>query len=139
MQGISSFVCRHILRLPHPSLFERYINIFLVFAISSCLHLAIDGRAGIMHPQTGALRCFLIQPIGIMLEDGVQALYRRLCGGSSSSTKWTRMVGYIWVWAFLTLVAPLYNFPLFRYQDPARNGVPVPVVRPLMGYFGIEA
>ncbi|KAL6235275.1 hypothetical protein BDW75DRAFT_230456 [Aspergillus navahoensis] len=134
MQGISSFACRDILRLPRPSLVERYMNIALVFVISSSLHLAIDGRAGIMLPQTGALRCFLIQPVGIMLEDGVRAIHQRLCGGNSS--KWTRMARYIWVWTFLTLLAPLYNFPLFRYQDPARNGVPVPVIRLLIEYFG---
>lgn len=136
MQGISAFLCRDILRLPRPSLVERYLNITLVFCISSCLHLAIDGRAGIMLPQTGSLRCFLIQPVGIILEDGVQALYRRLHGGNAPQSKWTRMVGYIWVWTFLSLVAPMYNFPLFRYQDPARNGVPIPVLKPVVEYFG---
>ncbi|KAL5356670.1 membrane bound O-acyl transferase family-domain-containing protein [Aspergillus floccosus] len=55
MQGLSSFLCRDFLRLPRPSLAERYLKITLIFAISSCLHLAIDGRAGIMLPQTGTL------------------------------------------------------------------------------------
>lgn len=137
MQGLSSFLCRDVLRLPRPSLAERYLKITLVFAISSCLHLAIDGRAGIMLPRSGALRCFLLQPVGIILEDGAQALYRRLRGDAPLS-KWTRAVGYIWTWAFLSLMAPMYNFPLFRYQDPARNGVPVPVLRPAMEYFRVK-
>ncbi|KAL4783350.1 membrane bound O-acyl transferase family-domain-containing protein [Aspergillus varians] len=138
MQGISTFLCTSILRLPRRSLVERYAKIIFVFVVSSAIHLAIDGRAGILLPRTGALRCFLVQPLGIMLEDGVQELYRRVrvCGGGEvASTKWTRMAGYIWVWSFLALAAPLYNFPLFRYQDPARNGVPVSVIRLAMGYF----
>jgi hypothetical protein len=136
MQGISSFVCWDILRLPRPSLIERYAKIIVVFIISAALHLAIDSRGGIMHPQSGALRCFLIQPLGIMLEDGAQAIYRRVRGGAAKSNRWTKTAGYIWVLAFLTLVAPLYNFPLFRYQDPSRNGVPVPVIQPFIDYLG---
>ncbi|KAJ6035709.1 hypothetical protein N7499_002836 [Penicillium canescens] len=136
MQGISSFVCRDILHLPRPSLIERYANIVVVFVISATLHLAIDSRAGIMHPQTGALRCFLIQPLGIMLEDGAQAIYRRVHGGAATYNKWTKLAGYIWAWAFLTLVAPLYNVPLFRYEDPNRNGVPLPIIQTSVDYLG---
>ncbi|KAJ6001252.1 hypothetical protein N7522_006479 [Penicillium canescens] len=136
MQGISSFVCRDIPYLPRPSLIERYAIIVVVFVISATLHLAIDSRAGIMHPQTGALRCFLIQPLGIMLEDGAQAIYRRVHGGAATYNKWTKLAGYIWAWAFFTLVAPLYNVPLFRYQDPNRNGVPVPIIQTSVDYLG---
>ncbi|KAF7164739.1 hypothetical protein CNMCM6106_001151 [Aspergillus hiratsukae] len=130
MQSIASYVCRDLLRLPRPSLVERYLNITCVFAISVFLHLAIDGRAGIYHPYSGALRCFLVQPLGIMLEDAVQEAFRRFRGNTKPhSTIWTRLIGYVWVWGFLMLVAPLYNFPLFRYQDPNKNGVPFSVIK----------
>ncbi|KAF7180866.1 hypothetical protein CNMCM7691_010157 [Aspergillus felis] len=90
----------------------------------------IDGRAGIWLPYSGALRCFLVQPLGIMIEDAVQEAFRRFRGNSKfRSTIWTRLIGYLWVWGFLTLVAPLYNFPLFRYQDPTKNGVPFSVIK----------
>ncbi|KAF4223937.1 hypothetical protein CNMCM6457_010045 [Aspergillus fumigatiaffinis] len=134
MQSMSSYVCRDILRLPHPSLVERYLNITCVFAISVFLHLAIDGRAGIWLPYSGAVRCFLVQPLGIMIEDAVQEAFRRFRGNTKQhSTLWTRLIGYIWVWGFLTLVAPLYNFPLFRYQNPTKNGVPFSVIKFVRG------
>lgn len=66
-----------------------------------------------------------VQPLGIMIEDAVQEAFRRFRGNTKQcSTLWTRLIGYLWVWGFLTLVAPLYNFPLFQYQVPTKNGVP---------------
>ncbi|RHZ46021.1 wax synthase family protein [Aspergillus thermomutatus] len=130
MQSIASCVCRDLLRLPRPSLVERYLNVTCVFAISAFLHITIDGRADIWLPHSGALRCFLVQPLGIMLEDAVQEAFRRFRGGPNHHTTiWTRLIGYLWVWGFLTLLAPLYNFPLFRYQDPTKNGVPFSVIK----------
>jgi hypothetical protein len=108
------------------------LNIFLVFSISTVMHVAIDAKGGIGLDKTGAITCFLIQPVGIMLEDVVQAIFHRIQGRKKSDQQlmlWTRMFGYIWVWGFLTMVAPLYNFPLMRYQDPSKNGVPFSVVK----------
>ncbi|KAL2840410.1 membrane bound O-acyl transferase family-domain-containing protein [Aspergillus pseudoustus] len=132
MTGISTFVTRSILRLPRPSLVERYLKIALVFVVSATLHIAMDGCAGFWPPKSGAFRCFLIQPIGIMVEDGVQEIYRRVRGSSVLTAReriWTRMVGYIWVGGFMACVIPLYTFPLLRYQNSANNGVPFSVVR----------
>lgn len=65
-----------------------------------------------------------------MLEDAVQEAYRRFRGNAKEQrTVWTRLIGYVWTWGFLTLVAPLYNFPLFRYQDQTKNGVPFSVIK----------
>jgi hypothetical protein len=69
-----------------------------------------------------------------MIEDAVQEAFRRFRGNTKQhSTLWTRLIGYIWVWGFLTLVAPLYNFPLFRYQNPTKNGVPFSVIKFVRG------
>ncbi|KAF4200975.1 hypothetical protein CNMCM8927_002225 [Aspergillus lentulus] len=79
---------------------------------------------------SGAVRCFLVQPLGIMIEDAVQEAFRRFRGNTKQcSTLWTRLIGYLWVWGFLMSVAPLYNFPLFQYQNPTKNGVPFSVIK----------
>lgn len=60
----------------------------------------------------------------------MQEAYRRFRGNTKQhSPIWTRLIGYVWAWGFLTLAAPLYNFPLFRYQDPTKNGVPFSVIK----------
>lgn len=68
------------------------------------------------------------------MEDAAQAIFRRLGGKSQTPKAWHKIVGYIWVWTFLTLVAPIYNIPLFRYQDPAKAHVPFPVVERFQGF-----
>ncbi|KAL3459749.1 membrane bound O-acyl transferase family-domain-containing protein [Aspergillus heterothallicus] len=129
-QGITKFICRDILRLPFPSGLTRYLNVVLVFSLSALMHACIDAKGGIGFELTGAWACFLLQPIGIILEDTGVILYTKIFGELRGPTPlWARMVGYIWVWTFLTLVAPLYNFPLMRYQDPTRNGAPFSVVK----------
>ncbi|KAL2810041.1 membrane bound O-acyl transferase family-domain-containing protein [Aspergillus granulosus] len=131
MTSISTYMTRSILRLRRPSLLERYLNVTLVFVISATLHIAMDGRAGFWPPKSGAFRCFLVQPVGIMVEDGVQEVYRRIRGSKASTAReelWTRVIGYVWVWGFMACIITLYTFPLLRYQNSARNGVPVSVV-----------
>ncbi|KAL2863203.1 wax synthase family protein [Aspergillus lucknowensis] len=134
MTNISSYICRTILRLPRPSLLERYTNILVVFIISAFLHAAMDARAGFWPPKSGAFRCFLLHPVGIMIEDAVQEIHRRVqCkdteNSSSRPKSWQRIIGYVWVWGFMMCVMALYTFPLLRYQNAAKNGVPVSVVK----------
>lgn len=129
-QGTTNYICRDILHLPRKSLLERYINIVLVFAISTSMHIAIDAVGGVGPDRTGALMCFMLQPLGIAFEDFVQATSGHILGKHRTFPPWLyRTVGYLWVWTFMTLVAPLYNFPLMRYQDPNKNGVPISIVK----------
>ncbi|BCS28416.1 wax synthase family protein [Aspergillus puulaauensis] len=138
-QGTTKFICRDIFHLPYPSSLARYLNIILVFFCSALMHACIDAKGGIGFNLTGAWACFLLQPVGIIVEDIAEALYARLFGELRRPTPfWVRMVGYMWVWAFLALVAPLYNFPLMRHQVPARNGVPFSVIRLLRLHFEAE-
>ncbi|CEL11616.1 hypothetical protein ASPCAL14717 [Aspergillus calidoustus] len=141
MTSISSWTTRRLLRLPRPSVLERYINLMIVFVISALLHVSMDGRAGFWPPKSGAFRCFPIQALGIMLEDGVQEVYRRLRGSKGPTVRdklWPRVIGYVWVWGFMACVLPLYTFPLLRYQNAAKNGVPVSVVRLVESWVRLE-
>jgi hypothetical protein len=113
----------------------------LVFMISALLHVSMDGRAGFWPPQSGAFRCFPLQAVGIMVEDGVQEIYRRVRGSKASTAReklWTRVVGYAWAWGFMACVITMYTFPLLRYQNAAKNGVPISVVRLVEGWVRLE-
>ncbi|KAL2842707.1 membrane bound O-acyl transferase family-domain-containing protein [Aspergillus pseudoustus] len=139
-QSITKFICRDILRLPYPSGIARYGNVILVFSCSALMHACIDAKGGIGFDLTGAWACFLLQPVGIIMEDVAGSLYTKMFGERRGPTPlWVRLLGYIWVWSFLALVAPLYNFPLMRYQDPARNGAPFSVLKLLRSHLESEA
>ncbi|KAL2412781.1 Acetyltransferase ataH [Exophiala dermatitidis] len=137
-QSIGEFLCTGILRLPPRSIVARYVSTIAIFTISAFLHAGMDAKSGIGLDKTGTIVCFLLQPLGIILEDTAQALFQRLWGKSPKPKAWHKLVGYIWVWTFLTLVAPIYNIPLFRYQDPAKARVPFPVIQRLQDFLAVS-
>jgi hypothetical protein len=88
-----------------------------------------------MLPQeSGALRFFLIQPLGIVIEDVVRALYQAVSPrpggrddlGGPTVAEWC--VGALWVGLWMTWTAPAYLFPVLAKtgSDGGTAGV-VPV------------
>jgi hypothetical protein len=73
----ANFISFSILRIPNKTLFARYTKIMLAFNLSGLGHYFITIATGIPPSQTGALKFFVMQGLGIMFEDAVQALYRR--------------------------------------------------------------
>lgn len=45
-----------------------------------------------------------------MLEDGVQETYRHIRGGERAAL-WSRVVGYVWVLAFLSWSTGVWQYP----------------------------
>lgn len=66
--------------------------------------------ASISPSQSGALQFFTTQVLGVMLEDGVQEIYRRARGGTTPAL-WSRVVGYAWVLAFLCWSTAVWQYP----------------------------
>ncbi|KAF9886720.1 hypothetical protein FE257_011097 [Aspergillus nanangensis] len=126
LTSLSKFVTQGILNLKHPSLLERYANVMVVFLTSGFLHLTTDYMQGVSPSQSGAIRFFSGFTLAFMIEDGVQEIWRKL--GSPSNQKsassraivnqvlplWQRVVGFLWVMAWLSLTSPEY---LLAYQD----------------------
>lgn len=79
--------------------------------INTGFHVTSDLGAGIPRSQSGALRFFTTQALGIMLEDGVQEMYRRIRGGTRSAL-WSRVVGYVWVFLFLSWSTAAWQYPM---------------------------
>ncbi|KAH8179226.1 membrane bound o-acyl transferase family protein [Sarocladium implicatum] len=136
---VSSFTTRDILKLPHPSLLERYLNLIIVFTLSGAAHVlaAWYDPAYSSSAYLPTLAFFVTSAVGIMFEDGVQALWRSLNGGKYSKTQpfWIRAVGFIWLAAWMTLTAPWMVYPPSRFERDYSWFVPVRVV-PFIGASG---
>lgn len=112
LTGVSNFISRDVLGLPKPSIIERYFNVFLVFLFSGILHVATDMVAGISAQQSGSMTFFLSFTLAYMIEDGVQALWKRLYGPQPAGVSpplWQRILGYCWVVGWLGV----FSLPFF--------------------------
>lgn len=100
------------MHLPRPSVLERYTNIFFVFLGSGVLHLTTDIVMGVPAQSSGAILFFTSFVLGYMIEDGVQALYKRIQStDAQTGSKWKRVVGYLWVALWLGISSTAYMFP----------------------------
>ena len=121
----ASFLTCEILRLPRGGLVNRYMRIFLTFYLSGALHVLAEYAGGRHLQDSGTLRFFSTQVLGIMIEDGAQAVYR----SARASRKdvplqfWARSLGYTWVIVFL-----FWSSPAWIYPDAAEQ--PKPTVLP---------
>ncbi|KAJ9326882.1 hypothetical protein DTO027B5_4708 [Paecilomyces variotii] len=119
----SSLITRTILRLPRPSLVERYLNILLAFSVSGLIHVAYDIGSNVPLERSGAMHFFCSFAFGIMLEDAVQEAWKRLTGNrtvkSGETTIWKKIVGFVWVAVFLSVVTPFYAYPSLQVPKAA--------------------
>lgn len=89
--------------------------LFVVFFISGLFHLAEDVGEGMKWRDSGSFRYYCMQPIGIMLEDAVQEIYRRNSKGEGKKARghrpWERIMGYLWFVAWMTWTTPAWVYP----------------------------
>ncbi|KAJ6009304.1 toxin biosynthesis protein Tri7-like protein [Penicillium canescens] len=119
LTATSAFITRTLLKLPYPSLIERYSNLLLAFLVSGIIHLSAQYKGFITTPP-GAIHFFTSFTLAIMAEDGIQAIWARMAGEDKTVQKfstrlptlWKRLVGYIWVTMWLTLLGPLYSYDM---------------------------
>jgi hypothetical protein len=120
--GPANFMADDILHLPKGSLIARYLKIIIIFFLSGFGHYVADVAGTESLYPFGAWVFFVSQALGIILEDSVQALYRFVFGHSnchSQSPLWSRIVGYVWVVAFLLFwTTPAWFFPNAHVQNP---------------------
>ncbi|RAH44818.1 wax synthase family protein [Aspergillus brunneoviolaceus CBS 621.78] len=74
--SFSKCVTTRILKLPRPSLVERYVNVFIVFSLSMIMHMIGNTVAGVEGGHFGSLLFFLSHVVAIMFEDAVQYVWR---------------------------------------------------------------
>ncbi|CAA7263535.1 unnamed protein product [Cyclocybe aegerita] len=107
--------------LPQKSRFTTYFKLIVVFSISACMHHLAD--VGIFHNWTksGAIPFFLLQAVGIMFEDALLAMARRI---GLKESPFTRLLGYGWVLAW-------FGFSMPRWINPI---VPIGYIDELCGF-----
>ena len=146
-QGASNYICKDFLGLR--SLVQRYTNILFVFTLSGVFHVLTDRAERIPFEQSRAMWFFCSQAVGIMIEDGVQELWRQWHGSSRNGTKgsrdsdtevpvWAKVVGYIWTWTFLSVTAKWF----FRPHEPLflrKHGTPFGIVKKMLSLLGLDA
>ncbi|KLJ06626.1 hypothetical protein EMPG_17865 [Blastomyces silverae] len=153
--SISNYLTRRVLHLPRPSFLERYLNILFVFSLSGLLHVPFLAATGIatLDAWRGSMLYFTSFTLGFMIEDTAQALWRRLGVGKSGSqaasagvTVFKRVVGMLWVMAFMCMTAPFFGYPVSRVPAERREMIPSGFslaravgVEPVLGVVGVGA
>ncbi|KAL5363167.1 membrane bound O-acyl transferase family-domain-containing protein [Aspergillus floccosus] len=144
--AMATFLVTKILRISKPGPVYRYIHVLCVFSLSGIFHLINDVLQGVRWPESGALLFFCSFTMGFMIEDGTQELWRHLTGkhaktpsnrsdneGQSKDTAptvtplWKRLVGFLWVWVWMSIMTPVYMRPFL--QAVCRHGTGSDVLR----------
>ncbi|CAF9934469.1 MAG: hypothetical protein HETSPECPRED_009237 [Heterodermia speciosa] len=146
-QGAGNYVCKDLLGLR--GRVQRYVNILGVFALSGVFHVVTDRAEGIGWEESRAMRFFCAQAGGILVEDGVQELWRRWVrkrrGGAGDGGDgdvdvpvWAKAVGYVWTWTFLSVTAGWFAQP-HEHLFLRKHGEPFGVVKRILSLLRLDA
>lgn len=106
--SIAALITFDFLGLPRKSFHARYVNLLLVFWISSLLHLGEQVAHGEPWRNMGAITFFMSQAFAIMLEDFVSWIFGLR---NKVPTLLMRLLGYLWVLSVLALTGPYWKHP----------------------------
>ncbi|KAJ5239421.1 hypothetical protein N7468_004040 [Penicillium chermesinum] len=125
LSSVSEFLALDVLGLPRGSLLGRYTVVYLVFFFSAGLHVVLDLVQGIPLPESGALLLFTLAPLGLMIEDGVKAAWKRSRSPAGQPLfAWTKGLGLLWSMAWLGITSTWFFYPqMLRPQN--QNLVPL--------------
>lgn len=98
------------------------------------MHILADAGGGLPMRQSGALQFFCMQALGIMIEDGVQEIYKQFTKRKSGTvpTRSERIIGYIWVVAFLVWTSPVWVFPAILQMREDEATLSLSALKPLI-------
>ncbi|THD00160.1 hypothetical protein EYZ11_000351 [Aspergillus tanneri] len=65
-----------LLRIPRDSKWARYPRVVIAFVLSGLFHTGMDVAFGISLDDSGALRFFFLQAVGILVENAFQSVFR---------------------------------------------------------------
>jgi hypothetical protein len=120
------------LRLEKPSVIERYTNVFFIFTLSGLYHVGYSRAAGRIDHDLGTMMFFQAFPFAIMLEDGVQAIGRRISGVTRDTEivpLWKKLVGYIWVTICISAFSPWMLYSTSRIAHEHQWMLPYSIIK----------
>ncbi|KAF2691970.1 hypothetical protein K458DRAFT_482614 [Lentithecium fluviatile CBS 122367] len=122
--SISHYTVHQLFHLPRGTLVARYLRILVAFLSSGVMHLIDDFASGIRFGNSGAMRFFLTQGLGMVVEDIIIKFYH------SSTITMPRLmeksIGYLWVSLFLIWSVPAYMYPIMWRANLGLNDSTVP-------------
>jgi hypothetical protein len=110
--SISHSLVHEVLGLSRGTLIGRHLRILVAFVSSGVMHLLIDLSSGISFRNSGAMKAFLAQALGLIIEDSVMSIYQRLPRRAHLAVNCEKALGFIWVVSFLTWSIPAYIYPM---------------------------
>lgn len=125
--AVSKFVVCDVLGIPRGSLLGRYSVILTVFAMSGLLHVMVDITQAIPWEYSGATAFFSSTALGVVIEEGVQAIWRKMNPRTSvqaSPALWARTLGLAWVVTWMGITSTWYFTPII--QVPAETVTLIP-------------
>lgn len=127
---MSSFIIQRVLGISRGTQLSRYARLVTIFAISALMHVLVDVAAGMPVSSSGAIRFFLTQAFGILVEDIVVSIY---CGflarGRPRPSYYYLLekgVGFMWVGVFMVWSSPAYVYPLMYRVNTGREDSVIP-------------
>ena len=111
------FLSFSVFRLPKGTLLARYGVLILTFVTSGLLHRVGDTVGGTPWQESRALRFFVMQALGIIIEDVAQGISRTLnrqCRSTGHPTWWKRALGSVRLLFWLIWTTPGWNYPIAR-------------------------
>lgn len=110
--SIAYYIVYSCLHLRKNSLITKYAIITMVFTVSGLFHFLCDISQAIPWYESGAMRFFCNQAIGIMFEDVFQTITEKLGIKTKSFSVVKRVFGYVWLVAWLVWTSPIFVYPI---------------------------
>ncbi|EEA20522.1 hypothetical protein TMatcc_000506 [Talaromyces marneffei ATCC 18224] len=122
------FLAHKVLRLPKKGIVQRYLKIVLSFYLSGITHAVADISSTLSWGEQLTVEFFLIQALGIIIEDAVQAAWRLFSSDPRTETvtppaRWKRVVGALWVTLFLIWSTPRWVYPGASKAGPGTQSI----------------
>ena len=121
----ASFITYSALNMPRGSLIARYIALAFTFVMSTCQHATGDVASGISLSRTGSPWFFMIQTLGIIMEDSVQSMWSRLSPSPTSGRPalFSKVIGYVWVFLWMFWCTPFYSYPVSANNQGEKDAI----------------
>ncbi|KAF2742532.1 hypothetical protein M011DRAFT_490496 [Sporormia fimetaria CBS 119925] len=141
LSSTANFLAYDVLSFPRGSLLGRYTSIYGTFALSAIIHALVDTTAGIKPSENLVWQLFVMQAVGITIEDFVEWAYHQISGskargegksGVNQPYLWQKALGFVWVLAWLSWTTPTWSYANMRNAgDPLFSFSPIETFKAL--------
>ncbi|PVH99772.1 hypothetical protein DM02DRAFT_710414 [Periconia macrospinosa] len=121
--SIAHYVTHVVAGLPRGTIIGRYTRILVAFTSSGVMHLIDDLASEVSIHESGAMRFFLVQALGVIVDDCIVRIYNLVVRKRMRiSETVAKTVGFVWVAFWLTWSVPAYMYPMLWRANLGLNG-----------------